>query len=180
LHEEVATMPARTIYVREEDEEIWRRAEELARNGPDSLSAIVTAALRLYVLSKEDRYGLVTVRTNQDENGTPTPVRVVQFAGMAVASENRIPGTTVYLTPKGNLVFWTAEHVDGSTAGALRVFRSIQEAQLATDRDGKPLYTPELLSAANSKIRSLQGKTIPNDAGQLRTGIQPAVTRLDL
>ena len=44
-------MPTKTIYVREEDLELWTRAAALAG---DSLSALITRALSTYVKQKED------------------------------------------------------------------------------------------------------------------------------
>ena len=174
-------MPARTIYVREEDEDIWRRAEELASNGPKSLSAIVTESLRFFVKSREEHFGLVTIRVNRDEVGAVvTPPRMVQFAGLVLAAEDRIPGAVVYLTPKGNLVFWSRETGGVGAVGALRVFLSIQEAQLETDADGKPLYTVDLLANASRKLSSIEGKSIPNDAGAPAPPASTTTRQLDV
>lgn len=178
-------MPARTIYIRDEDEDIWRRAEELASNGPGptSLSAVVTASLRFFVRTREDHFGLVTIRVNRDEAGRPAPVHAVQFAGLVLAAEEQTDGVLVYLTPKRNLVFWSRES-DGSAtaAGALRVFPSLAAAQLAADTDGRPLYTPELLAAASRKLHSLDGREIPDNAGAPAQGARTemAPRRLDV
>jgi|GEM_PF-2983915 len=176
-------MPARTIYIRDEDEDIWRRAEELASNGPKSLSAVVTESLRFFVRTREDHFGLVTIRVHRDEAGRPTPAHVVQFAGLVLAAEDQTEGVVVYLTPKRNLVFWSRES-DGSAAaaGALRVFPSIAAAQLATDVDGLPLYTPELLAGASRKLHSLDGREIPDNAGTPapRPRIDTATRQLDV
>lgn len=160
-------MPARTIYVREEDEDIWRRAEELASNGSQSLSAIVTASLRFFVRTREERFGLVTLRVNRDETGASAPTREVQFAGLVAAAEQRVPGVVVYLTPKRNLIFWSRETSGLGAAGALAVFASLEEAQVATDAEGRPRYPLEVLAEAGRKLGSLDGRSIPNEAGTL-------------
>lgn len=46
-------MPERVIYIREQDEELWQKAEELV--GKESLSAFVAEALKKLIATKEHR-----------------------------------------------------------------------------------------------------------------------------
>lgn len=60
-------MPTKTIYIREEDQELWKEAEELAVN--ESLSSFLAQVVREYVRKKEAEMGEMTrivIKTFED------------------------------------------------------------------------------------------------------------------
>ena len=68
----MATVPRKNIYVREADQELWEKAEKLAG---ESLSAVVTEALRGYVARAE-------AKAAQGETGEAViPLRVIEGTG---------------------------------------------------------------------------------------------------
>lgn len=97
-------MPKKTLYVRDEDVQIWERAEAIDN---ESLSSVVTTALRRYVLSKEmggpyERIELkVAVFT---EDGRIDGSRTVAFQGRFLARQG---GCLVYETAKKRIAFYS-------------------------------------------------------------------------
>lgn len=131
-------MPKRTVYVRDEDQAVWDQAEALA--GQDSLSSFVAEALRRLIEVKETAArGFaeveLPVRYALDEAFPEViDMRPVSFRGRVIAQHVGGNGTiqwTVYLTPKGNLLFYQISGVDGKDGATYEVFKSLQEAERA-------------------------------------------------
>lgn len=111
-----------------------------------------------------DRFGRVSLRVDHDEEGNPTPLHRVVFPGMAIASERRFPGCTVYLTPRWSVVLGRFRwHDDNWSVGALRVFPSLEALRRAVDAAGDPLCPPEVIAMAEQRLAQLYGRSIPND-----------------
>lgn len=151
-------MAPKTVYIRDEDEEVWRKAEELATERSESLSAFVAQALRARVSALEPQYGLVTAYGRLASADPSEGLAEMGFAATGIA---HAPGVVVYVTPKGNLVFRHAAPINGSdNAALLRVFSSLQDAMDATDEEGAPLYPPDLLARVTETVGRLRGKKI--------------------
>lgn len=77
---------------------------------------------------------------------------------MAVASNNRFPGETLYLAPRWNVVLYQSRwHEDNHAVGILRVFGSFEELR------GAALGPTELITEAEARVADLYGKSVPND-----------------
>jgi hypothetical protein len=123
-HTEALRMGRRNVYVRDEDEAVWERAEKLAGEAP--MSRVITEALRAYVSGREgtpmQRLTFDTV--NADERLTkafigrwlinPTETYRSEHEGDATLETQVRAGSTfaVAETAKGNIVVY----VDAASA----------------------------------------------------------------
>ena len=145
----------KTLYVREQDEALWAEAESLAG---ESLSAFVAESLQRLIDEKKreskqpDPEELrskgfqsfeIPIRSvlAEDQMGQALSVREerpVVFWGKWIAEKPRSDDwkTTVYLTPKGKLVFYSADPRPGKKEFTdFRVFDNLDEAVRATVSD---------------------------------------------
>ncbi len=144
-------MPRRTLYVRDEDQAIWQKAEALADQ--DSVSALVTEALRRFILAKEQETGM-------------SPFERIELSVAAVNSDDAIIGDRqvaftgrelvnewpwqVYETAKHQLLFYTID----SDYGFYEVYKNVAaaaEARNPRDEDA-PMYPSELLAAVAESL----------------------------
>jgi len=127
-------MPRRTLYVREEDQAIWEQAAGFAEE--DSLSAIVTEALRRFVLAKEQEDGTSPYKrieleiTEFNRDGMPHD-RKAAFTGRELIDYEPF---TVYETSKHQLLFYHEEKQFHW------LFRTIEEATKSNE------FPPPLLA----------------------------------
>lgn len=115
-------MPRVTLYVREADQEVWERAKALA-GGEESLSAVVSEALRQYVERWErqekareklqQQMEPIELKVNAWRGNEPDHRRTyrVRFTGTLVGTTDPDgwrsgDWTEVYLTEGGNLVVY--------------------------------------------------------------------------
>ena len=138
-------MPRKNIYVRDEDQDVWERAEKLADG--DSISAIVTEALRQFVLHREqssgtglyERQELEIASVDQRLNAIDGE-RKIAFQGRLLVSDDLYD---VYETAKHQLLFYWVD----SGYGFYKVYPSISSASADTDpRTGKKRYSGELMT----------------------------------
>jgi len=145
-------MPRRTLYVREEDQAIWEQAAGLAEE--DSLSAIVTEALRRFVLAKEqesgnspfERFELTVSSIDPETNGV-SDERTVAFTGRKLVSHGWY---TVYETAKHQLLIYGVDESNGSSF--YNVHKTFDDAAAARNRHDGPLYPSDLLAAGAEQL----------------------------
>ena len=114
-------MPRVTLYVREADEELWERAKALAGDA-ESLSAMVTEALREYVTRKERAMAAreattaamqeIELEVNVESGGMLTArTHKVRFTGALLAESGVDYGGfdyhAIYVTRGGRFVLYT-------------------------------------------------------------------------
>ncbi len=142
-------MPKVTLYVRDEDQPVWARAHALAAKMEDSLSAIVTEALRRYLDQKEREHAARAAWAGKMQ---PVELRVdhgaqftVRFTGTRLATLRQQDGKerTVYLTAAGKLVYYEQLTED---VGAYEVFDSFDALQHALVRSEGPMAVDEFLA----------------------------------
>ncbi|MBC7340873.1 MAG: EXLDI protein [Clostridia bacterium] len=132
-------MPAKTIYIRESDLEIFDRAEKLGT--AESLSAAIAEALRRYVAAEEARLkGMeeitLTVGTWGGGQGEPD-TKKVRFTGRLLADgrtyadrDTRGVDWAIYQTKKGQILLYreTWSRWQGEESAAVyRVYPSLGE-----------------------------------------------------
>ncbi len=154
LGERVIPIPRRNLYIREDDESIWKRAESLA--GEESLSATVTEALRRFVLAKEQEAGIspyqrieLSVAITDQEDSVSVEQRII--GNRIIAFNGRIliddPDVAVYETTKHKLLFYFK---DANGYGSYGVFDSLQEASEARawemGADGELMFRGDLIA----------------------------------
>lgn len=145
-------MPRRTLYVREEDQVIWQKAEALADT--ESLSALVTEALRRFVLAKEQESGKspyerieLTVSSIDPETNGVSDERTVAFTGRKLVSHGWY---TVYETAKHQLLIYGVDESNGSSF--YNVHKTFDDAAAARNHNDEPLYPPDLLAAGAEQL----------------------------
>jgi hypothetical protein len=123
------------VYVRDEDQELWRRAERLAGKG--SLSAVLTKALRGYIEAKEaERLGMERIELefgSQDDQ----PYRKAFMGRWLVSPDNKNrfgddAGACygVAQTKRGQIAVYQY-HVNDRWPPSLTVYGSFAEAERA-------------------------------------------------
>jgi hypothetical protein len=163
------TKSRRNVYVRGEDAEIWRRAEELAG---DSLSQLIADQLRRYVVQREvhtSGFERIVVEAIVKGEAPPGPwdkeVRKVGFDGRWLVGEpvkRRQPKPGVYeraisdgdmhlygvaLTRRGKIAVLEIDIAEGSEYGDppyLKLYDSLH----AADQDGIPHFILDQAAAA--------------------------------
>ncbi len=149
-------MPKTSIYIRDEDVEMFERARELA--GEEGLSKVVASTVKLYVRIKEaEKDGMEEIRLGI---GVDDNTEEIAFIGKLIAEYTKDRGENidrkdrwtdykVYLTSKGYLLLYK-EH--GScwqgecTRREYKTFRGLGEFEDATTRepgDDDYVYIPE-------------------------------------
>ena len=111
-------MPKVTLYVREAEQDLWERAKALA-GGEESLSSIVTEALREYVKRKErereaqsklqDAMSEVVLQVAYVTGDGPRGSYKIRFVGVKLAEgEDPDTGDTfeIYMTRSGRFVLY--------------------------------------------------------------------------
>lgn len=110
------------------------------------------------------RFGRVRCRVDRDEAGNPTGLTLIEFPGLAVASDHRPAGWTVFLTPRWTLVVCRYRpHEDGWVVGTVRRFRSLEALRAAPVTAGEAPIPVEVLAEAEERMAALYGESIPND-----------------
>jgi hypothetical protein len=160
----------RNLYVRAEDADVWKRAEELAG---ESLSQLIADQLRRYVVDREARGGgLERIVVEAIVKGALPPgpwdkggLRKVAFYGRWLVGEpvrrkNPIPGTNeralddgdmhlygVAVTKGGKIAVLELDKADGTEYGHppyLKLYDSLQ----AADQDGIPHWVLDRAATA--------------------------------
>jgi hypothetical protein len=146
-------VPNKTIYIREADAEVWQRAEKLAG---DSVSALITEALRRYVEQEEQKERTGMERIEVELWGPEDRPYEATFVGRWLLwpdeTETRTgePGYDagayygVALTRRGNIAVYM-RHVNDGFAPILNTYRSFEEAE----EEGIP---GDILAMAASEI----------------------------
>lgn len=137
-------LPRRTIYVRDEDQDIWERAAAIT--GEESLSSFVTEALRRLILTREQQAGQspykrieLLVGAEDPRTGIISSNRTVAFTGRCIVQGP----IEVYETPKHRLLFYYRE----SGYGFYAVYESLEEAAgVESEATGDPFYSPDLIA----------------------------------
>lgn len=164
------TTRRRNLYIRDEDREVWEKAERLAG---ESLSQLIANLLRRYVADRENRaQGFERIVLEAKVEGPAAPsgpwqhdLRKVAFwgrwlVGDLVKRKNPIPGITeraiwngdmssfgVALTKQEKIAILELDVAEGSEHGhlpRLRLYNSLEEA----DRDGVWHYVLDLAATA--------------------------------
>lgn len=162
-------MPQKHIYIREEDLPLFERAQALA--GEESLSSVITEALRRYIAAKETfQEGFEEVVIKEGLSGE---YRTLKFYGKKLASQtiysncetsnlnDRGYDVTVYLTKKGKLLVhahrwsrWQGE----KGYQEYRVFNSLEELHGTIRDDSIPFanlvvpFPPSLLQEVEKAL----------------------------
>ena len=161
-------MPKTSIYIRDEDVEMFERARELA--GEEGLSKVVASTVKLYVRIKEaEKDGMEEIRL---EIGVDDNTEEIAFIGKLIAEYTKDRGENfdrkdrwtdykVYLTSKGYLLlykehgsYWEGECWESE----YKLFRGLREFENATTRergDDDYVYIPE---AVIGQVQDALGK----------------------
>ena len=146
-------VPNKTIYIREADAEVWQRAEKLAG---DSVSALITEALRRYVEEEEQKERTGMERIEIDLWGPGDIPYQAAFVGRWLLwpdeTETRTgePGYDagayygVALTQRANIAVYM-RHVNDGFAPILKTYGSFEQAE----EEGIP---GDILAIAASEI----------------------------
>jgi len=146
-------VPNKTIYIREADADVWQRAEQLAG---DSVSALITEALRRYVEEEElkERTGMESIEVELwgPEDMPYQAAFVGRWLLWPDENETRTgePGYDagayygVALTRRANIAVYI-RHVNEGFAPTLKTYASFEEAE----EDGIP---GDILAIAASEI----------------------------
>jgi len=146
-------VPNKTIYVRKADAEVWQRAEELAG---DSVSALITEALRRYVEQEDQKERTDMERIEIELWGPEERPYQAAFVGQWLLwpdeDETRTgePGYDlgayygVALTQRGNIAVYI-QHVNDGFAPRLKTYHSFEEAE-------KDVMPGDILAMAASEI----------------------------
>jgi len=94
-------MPTKMIYIRPEDEHIFKEASAVAKEENESLSSVIVEALRRYMARKntpsEGLFAVVDLYDNSIEifkGEEPDPIGIIKFDNISIVGENRKkPGT---------------------------------------------------------------------------------------
>ena len=147
-------VPNKTIYIREADADVWQRAEKLAG---DSVSALITEALRRYV-EQEDQKERTDMERIEIElwgpeerpcraaslvSGCCGPTRTRRGPASLVTTWAHTYG--VALTQRGNIAVYI-RHVNDGFAPRLRTYRTFEEAEKGFGMPG------DILAMAASEI----------------------------
>ena len=147
--------PRRNLYVSDEDQSVWTRAEQLAQ--PQSLSALVTSLLRRYIEQRQAATDRIVVEID-DSNQAGTTRKA--FRGRMLvrnfrSDETQIMQGTLYFAAqgaKGGLALWDSDTLDGPTA-ALQTYDSFEEAEAEDWDTGRAMGWPrDFLSAISSAL----------------------------
>lgn len=132
-------MANKTIYLTEEGEEIFKKAKEMAG---DSISSVITASLKKYVLNKEaEEKGLGEVILWVGTEDLPDHVegKRIKFVGKLLSQSEMWLGTdhnlrqSLYYTRKGQFLLYSVDenkpamHFDSYT----KIYPSFKEVQAA-------------------------------------------------
>jgi hypothetical protein len=147
-HSEGNHMARRNVYVRDEDEEVWERAEKLAGEAP--MSRVITEALRAYVRSREGNPMERKVIAYEDP-GTgeflskafvgrwliePDEEYRSEHEGDDLGSETQVMGGTTFAvgeTAKGNIVIWVDARRSSPTYAVHDSFDDAESAGVPAD-----------------------------------------------
>lgn len=142
-------MGKRAVYVRDADEPIWEKAQQLAG---ESMSALILDMLRNYVQKREEvKEGMERVEIEvsvMNDNGLPTGgMRKVAFQGRELASTAwRDANITAYLTAKGKFLFF---YDSNSGPSSYSVYDDLEEA--AEEMDYGADFLAEVAEAAGEE-----------------------------
>jgi hypothetical protein len=120
-------VPNKTIYIKEADTELWEKAERLAG---DSVSALLTEALRRYVEEAEQNMETIEVAVG-GLPGIPGKTYTAQFVGRWLLHPDYYDEAGGYygvaLTQRGNIVVYL--QVDVRFPPSLKVYDSFEGAE---------------------------------------------------
>lgn len=149
--------PNKTLYIRDEDVQIWQRAEEAAERTRQSVSQLVSGALRHYlptIHTPDDE--MESIRVKVGARVTPSPGvitspadygRTEEFTGRWLVppgegSRSRFTQQTtgycyaVALTRRGQIAVYRY-HPKALRAATLEAFASLEDADLPSDIEEK-------------------------------------------
>lgn len=148
-------MANKTIYLTEEGEEVFKKAKEMAG---DSISSVITASLKKYVLNREaEEKGLAEVvlwvgtENYMIENGVVSGSRI-KFVGkllskakQEIGPEDHIVSYSLYLTRKGQFLLYCVEDErDGQyIESSYKRFSTFQDVR-AAGLPGKLIFDAEM------------------------------------
>lgn len=149
-------MPQKTIYVREEDQEIFEETEEMITKetlDADSLSSAIATSLRRYIReAKEKTRGMQKVQLRIGSKAKPINFRHIQFTGKMLAQhtteeDEKKTSHQLYQSSKGKFLLYTSIYQSGELpeVATYKVFNSLEEIT------GTP---PELTALAKSQLAS--------------------------
>ncbi|MDW7711980.1 MAG: hypothetical protein SCH98_16060 [Deferrisomatales bacterium] len=144
-------MPNLCVAVREGDEELWKRAVELA--GEDVAAARVTDALTRLVAEREadgQGFGPIEIQVPVlSANNWVVGMRAVAFQGKELARHSPHPmaHSVAFRTRKGKLLIQRASDQGPrfGVGGPYLVYETLSEARAAVDSRGEPLYDAAFL-----------------------------------
>lgn len=151
-------MPNKTIYVKEEDIELFEKAQRLLG---DSLSGAIAEGLRRLVAAKEAEVrGMKEITLTV---GVVPDTSKVRFIGRSLAGGQKLTGQTsskddrgvnieIYQTKKGNILVWWerwSRWEDEHTWSDYAIFSCLPKEDEWLDEGGQPFTIPgELLAQA--------------------------------
>jgi hypothetical protein len=148
------TMPKVTLYVKDAYADIWERARKLTDDSEESLSTLVSEALKAAVEQREaaQREAEEVRNVIEELKARMEPVevevdeprkQVVRFTGTLLASSPD-PEEEIYMTRGGKIIVF-GQLADGSNS--YYIFDSIEDLKEATDNDRVRL-SQEMISEA--------------------------------
>jgi hypothetical protein len=127
----------KTIYVKDEDVEIWDRAKELAG---EKLSPVIMQALRAYVLEQEGKQrGVERIEIryrDAKDNGLPKAKAFwgqwIYSAAKPLSFSDENYYYAIAITAKGNIVIYSwRENEEGKHGETFDIFPSLEDAALS-------------------------------------------------
>ncbi|MFO7952198.1 MAG: hypothetical protein R6U91_05275 [Bacillota bacterium] len=140
-------MAKRNIYVHDEMQELWDKAIELV--GEVSLSEILTSHIEQLIEAQE----MVTDKFEKVELlvGEWNAERIVTFQGRAVGWSADGYQVT-YLTPKGKLVIYRGDDLEGPYDADYFIFNTVGEAAKEIDSYGELAFDKEMLKHVGEEL----------------------------
>ncbi|OAT70904.1 hypothetical protein AWB85_06400 [Mycobacteroides immunogenum] len=166
-------MPNKTIYVSDNDAELYRRAQEIAGG---NLSAAISAALKRYVELEDahkEGYDEITVRVGA---GTG---RKQRFVGILLGewgayTSKRVTVHRVYRSRSGKFVIQVTQSPDWTMGGGWRSYIGIGDQTWGYTQEESRLEVVDTLEELNGKIPPELFTMVSSTANE------PAVEDLDI
>lgn len=138
------TMPQKTFYVKEDDQDIFDELEEAIRKGwvqEESISGVIVTALRWYLQDlKEKRKGFREEELEVGDENEPDTIKKIIFTGKKLASLDRMNqeegrSWSLYQCKKDNFLLHVTEKTvpQGIGNSYYQVFSSLEEVNGVPD-----------------------------------------------
>jgi hypothetical protein len=145
-------MARKTIYVRDEDEEVWKKAEQLAEQlAGSSLSRLIVDALRREVVRLEavkevkDGFERILIEYRNEPHG---PLKKVAFNGKWLAREEQYDTEGIALTEKGQFFHYSRDFQ--TELGQYRIFQSFNDLAVYANDEENQVNTDLIAEAAEA------------------------------